>query len=122
MLTDDLWDKRLQCYVNGLDYDFRLRKGMLYMVEGSHCDGPGCVALFEGIDPEVKAIHTYSGDWIDMIYGKNDGKWEASMVKVNKWPDAGEMVTDRCPECQEDYLIRGSRGRLFCPGCRDYTA
>jgi hypothetical protein len=44
--------------LNRLDYDFRARKGRLYMPPHSTCDMKGCLDLFLCIDPEVRRIET----------------------------------------------------------------
>jgi hypothetical protein len=60
--TRAAWDKRLMCNVVSLTYDFRSHMGQLYLLDRDCCDMTGWVALFEGIDPKVTAIKTYSGD------------------------------------------------------------
>ena len=71
------WDERLMCRVISLTYDFPGRTGRLHLFEGDCCDMSGCVSLFEGIDPQVAAIHTYSGDRADTLYRKKGTKWYA---------------------------------------------
>ncbi len=73
----DIWDDRLICNVVSLGYDFHTHTGKLYLREGDNCDMRGCVALFEGIDPNVTAINTYSGDQADMMYHKEGKEWNA---------------------------------------------
>jgi hypothetical protein len=69
--------ERLKCEVVSLAYDFRSHTGELYMADGHCCDMTGCVALFEGIDPKVTAINTYSGDEADTMYRKGGEEWKA---------------------------------------------
>ncbi len=58
-------------------YDFRSHTGQLYLLDGDCCDMTGCVALFEGTDPKVTAINTYSGDKADTVYRKEGTGWNA---------------------------------------------
>jgi hypothetical protein len=75
-----LRDARLVCCVMRLEYDFRTRTGAIYFPDGRCCDMAGCVALFEGIDPGVRDIQTYSGEESDTRYRKGgDGEWHATM-------------------------------------------
>ncbi len=71
--TKGPWDERLKCHVVSLTYDFRSQTGQVYLLDGDCCDMTGCVALFQGIDPKVTAIDTYSGDKADTVYRK-EGK------------------------------------------------
>jgi hypothetical protein len=75
--TKALWDERLMCDVISLGYDFHSRTGRLYMAHGNCCDMTGCVELFEAIDSEAEAIHTYSGDKADTAYRREGKKWKA---------------------------------------------
>ena len=76
------WDKRLQCRVISLAYDFTSRRGLLYMHDGDCCNMMPCVNLFLGIDPEVAAIDTFSGENPDTVYRKEDGEWHAFLRKT----------------------------------------
>jgi hypothetical protein len=71
------WDERLVCDVISLAYDFRSQTGELYFPGGNCCDMSGCVAVFEGIDPKVTAINTYSGDEAETMCRKEGKKWNA---------------------------------------------
>ena len=71
------WDQRLKCDVVSLAYDFRSHTGQLYMPDGNCCHMPGCVTLFESIDPKVTAIDTHSGDKADTVYRKDGTEWNA---------------------------------------------
>jgi hypothetical protein len=71
------WDERLKCHVVSLAHDFRSHTGQLHLPDGDCCDMTGCVALFEGIDPQVTAINTYSGDKADTVYRKEGTEWNA---------------------------------------------
>lgn len=75
--TKATWDKRLKCSVVSLTYDFGSHTGQLYLLAGDCCDMTSCVALFEGIDPKVTAIDTYSGDEADTMYRKDRTEWHA---------------------------------------------
>src|SRR4051812_22756115 len=69
------WDDRLMCGVESLSYDFAARAGTIRFPRGDCCDFRGCLRLFEGIDPGVVAIDTWSGDRPDTIYHKRGGEW-----------------------------------------------
>jgi hypothetical protein len=73
--TRAVLDERLMCHVVSLAYDFRNHTGQLYVGDGECCDMSGCVALFEGIDPEVKAVNTFAGDQADTAYRKKGNDW-----------------------------------------------
>lgn len=75
--SDDRWDERMMCFVVALVYDFRRRTGRLDMIAGNCCDYNGCIAIFEGIDPEVATIMTYAGGEPDTIYRKEGKEWIA---------------------------------------------
>lgn len=75
------WDDRLMCHVVSLAYDFRSHMGQVYMLDGNCCDMTGCLSLFQGIDPKVTAIETYSGDKADTVYRKEDEEWSAFVSK-----------------------------------------
>jgi hypothetical protein len=62
--------------VKSLAYDCITRVGVLRMAAGDCCDMQGCVRLFERIAPEVRAVHTFSGDVLDTCYRKRGGVWQ----------------------------------------------
>jgi hypothetical protein len=70
-----LYDPRLMCNVVSLGYYAKGRIGTLYLAEGDCCDMRGCIELFEGIDPEVMLIQTYSGGVRDTRYRRTGGGW-----------------------------------------------
>jgi hypothetical protein len=78
--SEDAWDERLQCHVVSLAYDFSSHTGRLYLVAQGCCDRDGCLELFQAIDPEVRAIQTYSGDQPDMAFRKMGTEW------MSVWP------------------------------------
>jgi hypothetical protein len=80
--TKDLFDRRIKCSVVSLAYDFASHVGRLDMERYNCCDMGGCLALFRGIDPKVKAIHTYAGGKPDTIYRREGKEWGAY------WPSA----------------------------------
>ena len=69
------WHEGLHCNVVSLVYDFRSHTGQLYVLDGECGDMTACVTIFEGIDPKVAAIDTYSGGKSDMTYRKVGGEW-----------------------------------------------
>jgi hypothetical protein len=82
--TEAVWDERLMCHVVALDYVFSSHTGQLFMSDGGCCDMTGCVALFAGIDPQVTAIDTYSGDEIDTMYRKDGNAWTAFLPNIRE--------------------------------------
>ncbi len=71
-------DERLMCSVVSLKYDFHNHCGQLHLQEGHCCDMSGCLSLFKGIDSEVVAVLTFSGDEPDTAYCKRpNGEWVA---------------------------------------------
>ena len=74
--TRGVLDKRLMCHVISLAYDFRSHAGQVYFPDGECCDMSGCVALFEGIDPKVTIVRTFSGDREDTVYRKEGKGWD----------------------------------------------
>jgi hypothetical protein len=75
--TTGTWDNRLMCNVVSLAYDFTKHTGQIHLLAGDFCDMSGCVAVFEGIDPKVTAIDTFSGERVDTKYRKEGGGWIA---------------------------------------------
>ena len=67
-----------------LTYDYRTRRGVLYLPAGTCGDMTGCIALFEQIDPAVLEVDTIAGRHLDTYYIKfKDGTWNAySMASV----------------------------------------
>jgi hypothetical protein len=53
------------------------------MVAGHCCDMPGCIALFQRIDPHVQHIDTYAGDERDTVYVKStcSGEWRGVLPR-----------------------------------------
>lgn len=67
----------LMCEPIKVEYDFRARRGFLFMVDGDCCDMTGCINLFERMDQDVARIDTFSGDKRCTSYAKRDGQWRA---------------------------------------------
>lgn len=70
----------LQCKVRRVSYDFNARTGTLEMAPNNCCHMPGCIALFEGIDPKVKRIYTYAGTVPDTGYERSPDRWIAKIA------------------------------------------
>jgi hypothetical protein len=66
-----------QCSVFGLSYDFATKHGVLNMDENNACDMSGCIAFFQRIDPNVKAIQTVAGGCDDTSYRLVGKEWKA---------------------------------------------
>ena len=69
--------RKLVCWPERLEYDFKTHTGKLYLSAGGCCDMNGCISTFQVIDLEVGRIDTYSGDELDIIYMKRRTGWEA---------------------------------------------
>ncbi|MEQ1406432.1 hypothetical protein ABK249_15990 [Neorhizobium sp. Rsf11] len=59
----------------GLSYDFKTKTGRLDMALGESCDMTACIDLFQGIDPKVTTIKTYSGTKADTSYHRKGRAW-----------------------------------------------
>lgn len=70
-------NKRLQCQVITITYDFLRRVGVAYFPEDNCCDMDGIISLFTGIDPEIRFIQTFAGKLEDTCYRQQAGKWKA---------------------------------------------
>lgn len=68
---------KLQCDVKKLIYDFDTKQGVLHMDSGDCCDMVACIELFRSIDPDVRAIDTYSGSLLDTRYKLKEKGWGA---------------------------------------------
>jgi hypothetical protein len=64
------------CEVRSLTYDATTRVGKLYMTDGDCVDMEGCIAFFQRLAPEVRAIHTYSGACLDTCYRRRGSTWQ----------------------------------------------
>ena len=70
-------DKRFQCEVLRLSYDFGSRAGIAEFAEDNCSDMDGAIKVFSAIDPEVINIQTYSGEKKDTLYRKIKGEWHS---------------------------------------------
>jgi hypothetical protein len=93
----------LQCFIDKIEYDPRIRTGSVFIALGGCCDMSGCLRFFQTIDDKVKIIRTFSGTgdrlkWTgpspyyvpDTIYARDDrgelsrwfaGRWIAGMPR-----------------------------------------
>jgi hypothetical protein len=76
-MANSLWNSKLSCTVNGIEYDFATRMGTLHMAEFNCCDMNGAIELFKRIDSSVKTILTFAGSERDTMYEKRNGDWQA---------------------------------------------
>lgn len=88
MLTDDykfdeaIFNEQLQCFVYKLEYNFKLKLGILIMANGSCCDMTECINLFKKIDPKVIQIQTFAGNKRDTTYSLHvNNEWVAIKIK-----------------------------------------
>lgn len=72
----------LQCRVKELRYDVKSGIGKLVMADGDACSMSACIELFEGIDPQVQTIRTYSGPSPDTSYHRDNDKPGGWVAKV----------------------------------------
>jgi len=71
------YDKRLQCRVQEMYYNYAEKAGGAYFPKDNCCDMNGIIEIFTNIDKDVQLIATYSGDVEDTLYAKMRGKWTA---------------------------------------------
>ena len=79
-MSETRYHEDTQCYVQRVSYDFKERRGILLMGDGSCTDMAGCIRVFERIDPEVQRIDTYAGEVPDTVYRRHSqkfGGWRA---------------------------------------------
>jgi len=71
------YDALMQCGIIKMEYDFVERVGKIWFPDKECCDFAGCVEWFKKIDKGVRAIMTFSGEYIDTCYylSKKDEKW-----------------------------------------------
>src|SRR3954451_6899810 len=74
-------DAQIQAEVFSIRYYPKISVGMLYMADGECCDMSGAIELFQGIDPAVRAINTFSGDEPDTMYFRRGGEWTAYITR-----------------------------------------
>jgi hypothetical protein len=73
-----IWNEQLQCEVDGVEYDFRKRAGIVRMPWGNCTDMDGCIRLFEAIDEDVRTIQTIEAGGLDTRYVRIlKNKWHA---------------------------------------------
>jgi hypothetical protein len=70
-----IYEKKLLCNVHKLLYDYRLRKGKLFMPANNSCDKTACIEMFKAIDPEVREIETFAGTEVDTLYMRDGEMW-----------------------------------------------
>ena len=68
MSDEYYFDKRTQCFLNAIEYDFNDRSGKLIMGYGSCTDMTGCIKIFKAIDKRVQLIMTYTRSMKDHTY------------------------------------------------------
>lgn len=79
-VSEPRYHEEAQCYVQRVTYDFKERRGVLLMGDGSCTDMSGCIRVFERIDPDVQRIDTYAGPVPDTVYRRHSerfGGWRA---------------------------------------------
>jgi len=69
----------LQCMVERVEYDFNTQTGYLLMEDGNACDMAACIAMFEALDPGVRAVSTLAGNQPDTIYRRRADGWHAAL-------------------------------------------
>lgn len=77
------FDRRFECYVDSMSYDFETKGGRLYIEDGGYCDMMGTIDVFMQIDPTVEFIGTYSGVKPDVCYVRLPGlpDWDAFLPR-----------------------------------------
>jgi hypothetical protein len=103
----DHFHHELKCFVEALSYCWQTQTGIVYLDHGGCTDMPGCVTLFQRIDPNVKRIQTVSSSAIDTVYFKKAGKWEARCPDLQRY----EVVSPRPVRIKE--LLTRDHGKGF---------
>lgn len=77
-MTETPFHPELQCFVEGVAYNFVQRCGIVHISDSGCTDMGGCIAFFVRIDPAVRRIETFSDSKPDTIYQRGgDGQWVA---------------------------------------------
>ena len=81
-----MWSDLTQCDVRSVEHRPPERRGVLHMPPDTCCDMCGCIALFEGIDPNVALIETFAGGERDTAYVRRPTTgWEAISPGGGAW-------------------------------------
>ena len=76
---EPVYRRDLVCAAVRLTYDFTKRAGTIELDE-YHCTSMnGCIALFEGIDPQVELIVTRAAKELDTVYARVGGEWKSRL-------------------------------------------
>lgn len=77
--NDGVWRHDLQCQARRVEYDFETRTGLLHLGVMCCTDMDGCIRLFQRIDPDVRAIYTFSASCEDTAYYRQNSTdlWRA---------------------------------------------
>jgi hypothetical protein len=70
-------DSLIGCRLLAAHFDFEAHQARLMLAPGHCTDMMGAIEFCRGVDPDVTAIATFSGDKLDTRYRKGDNGWQA---------------------------------------------
>lgn len=90
-MSGAFFDRRLQCHVARLEYDWSTRTGILWLPERNCTDMAGAIRLFQAIHDQVERIECFverEGDsearMADTLYTKVEGQWRAQCFGLRR--------------------------------------
>jgi hypothetical protein len=76
-LQDVPYQPDIMTGVNAISYDFRRRRGRLYLPDLCCVDMDACIRRFTGLDADCQRIETIAGSQPDTIYARGPHGWVA---------------------------------------------
>ncbi len=100
--------EELQCFVDGLAYDFKTRTGFITIGKSNCTDMCGAIAIMTRIDPAVLKIYTVSDELVVYRRTSVDSTWVARVYRSE-----GVVM----PPSKWDWAVRGyaSNNHPMCP-------
>ena len=76
VVMPSVWDQRLMCHVDKLEFVFATGTGRLYLAPANCCDMRGAIEMFTSLCRDVARIETFAGKKRDTTYIKGDAGWD----------------------------------------------
>jgi hypothetical protein len=108
---------KLMTEMREVRYDFQRRIGFVYMPPSCCTHGPGAIALFETIDPDVQMVVTLAGGKLDTTYFKT-GKVRRGSTWGTLVPQGGELRYSPS-ELEQDEVNAAAETMLSLPEVQD---
>jgi hypothetical protein len=89
------YDEQIKCTIISYSYDEETKTGKLHLKKGSECDMTGAIKSFESIDPSVEMIQMYNMREEDVIYKRQNGRWQVVDSK------SGTIISEFKESCFE---------------------